>query len=63
MRVILLQTDICWADSAANVARLGKVIDHYDKVDLFVFPEMFSTGFALCRKVLRNRWTVLPCNG
>ena len=46
MKIILLQTDICWADPAANVVRLGKVIDHYDKVDLFVLPEMFSTGFC-----------------
>lgn len=46
MKIILLQTDICWADPTANVARLGEVIDHYDKVDLFVLPEMFSTGFC-----------------
>lgn len=46
MKIILLQTDICWADPVANVARLGKVIDCYDKVDLFVLPEMFSTGFC-----------------
>lgn len=46
MKIILLQTDICWADPVANVDRLEKVIDHYDKVDLFVLPEMFSTGFC-----------------
>ena len=47
MKVILLQTDICWADPAANVAYMDKLISaHAQDTDLFVLPEMFSTGFC-----------------
>lgn len=47
MKVILLQTDICWADPAANVAYMDKLISaHAQGTDLFVLPEMFSTGFC-----------------
>ena len=47
MKVILLQTDIRWADPAANVAYMDKLISvHAQGTDLFVLPEMFSTGFC-----------------
>lgn len=47
MKVILLQTDIRWADPAANVAYMDKLISaHEQGADLFVLPEMFSTGFC-----------------
>lgn len=50
MKIILLQTDICWADPASNMIHMGKVLEEYnkEKVDLFVLPEMFSTGFCTC---------------
>ena len=47
MKIILLQTDICWASPSVNVNAIDAVIDTYNKdVDLFVLPEMFSTGFC-----------------
>lgn len=47
MKIILLQTDICWANPAANVSSIDRILDTYGKeIDLFVFPEMFSTGFC-----------------
>lgn len=48
MKIILLQTDIVWANPAANVTCLETVFNQYanEKVDLFVLPEMFSTGFC-----------------
>ena len=47
MKVILLQTDIRWADPAANVACMDTLINaHAQDTDLFILPEMFSTGFC-----------------
>ena len=64
MKVILLQTDICWADPAANVAYMDKLISaHAQDTDLFVLPEMFPPDFVLRRKVLPNHLIVLPFSG
>lgn len=46
MKVIVLQTDICWANPKANVQRLEAMIDRHGNADLIVLPEMFSTGFC-----------------
>lgn len=47
MKVALLQQDIVWADPEANRRRLQQLLDTLpEDVDLCVFPEMFSTGFA-----------------
>ena len=46
MRVTLLQRDIVWANPSANVAAMERAITAGDVADLYVLPEMFSTGFA-----------------
>lgn len=46
MKVSILQRDIVWAMPAENVMRTNQVIDRLPKSDLYVLPEMFSTGFA-----------------
>lgn len=46
MKVVILQTDICWANPKENRTRAEKMLDGYGEVDLFVLPEMFSTGFC-----------------
>ena len=46
MKIVILQTDICWANPAENRARAEKMIEGYGEADLFVLPEMFSTGFC-----------------
>lgn len=49
MRVSLLQTDIIWNDSAANLKRYGPMLEEAaeNQAELVVFPEMFNTGFSL----------------
>ena len=50
MRISLLQTDIVWADKAANLQNLEKTSASLKgKTDLLVLPEMFSTGFCTDR--------------
>ena len=46
MKIVLLQTDIAWANPEANVKNADAEIDKYEGVDLYVLPEMFSTGFC-----------------
>lgn len=46
MDVVLLQRDIIWADPKSNRAGIDKAFERNGRADLFVLPEMFSTGFA-----------------
>ncbi len=46
MKIALLQTDIVWSNPQENVRRAGKMIEEIGQADLYVLPEMFSTGFA-----------------
>ena len=46
MKIVILQTDIVWANPSVNVEKADEIINRYDGVDIFVLPEMFSTGFC-----------------
>ena len=46
MKITILQRDIVWADTKLNVARADEAIDRNAGADLYVLPEMFSTGFC-----------------
>lgn len=46
MRVTLIQMDIAWGDIDANCRTADKQINAVPGSDLYVLPEMWSTGFA-----------------
>lgn len=46
MKVELLQKDLVWADPEANLAAFDAEIAARPGADLYVLPEMFTTGFA-----------------
>ena len=46
MKVTILQRDIEWANPVLNVQRAEEAIDRNAGADLYVLPEMFSTGFC-----------------
>ena len=46
MKVTVLQRDIVWADPAENRRRSADAIERNPGADLYVLPEMFSTGFC-----------------
>ncbi len=48
MKITLLQRDICWGDSALNVQRADEAIAALPCADIYILPEMFSTGFNSC---------------
>lgn len=46
MKVTLLQTNPAWADSESNIRQAQQLMDSCPGSDLYVLPEMWSTGFA-----------------
>ena len=46
MIVSALQNDIFWCDREKNSESFGKLLSQAPASDLYVLPEMFSTGFA-----------------
>ena len=46
MRVVLLQRSLAWGDPEANLSHLDQALDNNPGADLYVLPEMFTTGFA-----------------
>lgn len=46
MNVTILQTDIEWGNPQENIRRAQRMIDEHPGADLYVLPEMWSTGFA-----------------
>ena len=46
MKVTILQRDIIWADPSKNIQRANEAIDNNPGSDIYVLPEMFSTGFC-----------------
>lgn len=46
MKVSIIQLDIQWADVAENIRRADALIGSNPGADLYVLPEMFSTGFC-----------------
>ncbi len=46
MRVTLLQTDIVWANPEENVRAAQQLFSEHPESDLYVLPEMWSTGFV-----------------
>ena len=46
MKITLLQRDIVWADPQANMTRNDSIFQSDGGSDLYIFPEMFSTGFC-----------------
>lgn len=46
MRVTILQRNIEWANPVLNIQRADEAISRNAGADLYVLPEMFSTGFC-----------------
>ena len=47
MKVTILQRDILWGDICANLTRASEAVDACPGADLYVLPEMFTTGFCV----------------
>lgn len=47
MKITVIQQDIAWKDVEENIRRIGKLLAKADKSDLYLLPEMCSTGFCM----------------
>jgi omega-amidase len=47
MKITILQTDIKWADINANIDNAEHLIEEASHSDIYVLPEMWSTGYAI----------------
>lgn len=45
MKIAVIQTDIAWGEIGANIASARSMMDREPGADLYVLPEMFTTGF------------------
>ena len=46
LRISLIQADIAWEDTQANLAHFGELLHQLPATDIVVLPEMFSTAFS-----------------
>lgn len=46
MKTTILQTDIAWGDTGENLRRCEQLLDRSAGSDLYLLPEMFTTGFC-----------------
>lgn len=54
MRISLIQMDIVWGDPQANCQKMRSFVAENPGADLYVLPEMFSTGFNGDAELLEN---------
>lgn len=47
MKISLLQRDVVWKNPKENLNRLDTLMEKIKPADLYVLPEMFTTGFVL----------------
>ena len=47
MKITIIQQDIIWKDVDANVKSLEQLVANAERADLYLFPEMCSTGFCM----------------
>ena len=47
MKIGIVQADIVWCDPRANIARAEALIAGAESAELYILPEMWSTGFVI----------------
>lgn len=47
MKIGLVQPDIIWCDKRANIAKVEALIAGTEEAELYILPEMWSTGFVI----------------
>jgi predicted amidohydrolase len=47
MKIALIQMNLTWCDTAANLRRAEELIANAPGADIYVLPEMFTTGFCM----------------
>lgn len=61
MKINLLQLDLVWASPESNRAKAEHIIKSQEKADVYILPEMFSTGFATVPEGIAEEWADGTC--
>lgn len=55
LKITIIQPDIIWEDINSNLEKYTALIEQIESTDLIVFPEMFTTGFSMNPKMLKEK--------
>ena len=62
MKINLIQMDLLWASPNANRQQATALMRSMEKADVYVLPEMFSTGFATQPEGIAEDWNDDGCD-
>lgn len=54
LKITIVQPDMHWENAKANLAKYTKMLANVLSTDLIVFPEMFTTGFSMQSRKLKQ---------
>lgn len=63
MKLTLIQQDLVWKNPSENVRKADMAIDRNPGSDIYILPEMFTTGFVTEPKGAQNHATPTRCTG
>lgn len=63
MKVVIVQQDIIWAEPERNLAALDRIFTGLPEADLYILPEMFTTGFATEPEGIAEEFINGSCRG
>ncbi len=55
LKITIIQPDIIWEDIKSNLEKYSEIMNNIDSTDVIVLPEMFTTGFSMNPKVLKEK--------
>lgn len=55
LKITIIQPDIIWENVQANLDKFSVIIAGIELTDVIVLPEMFTTGFSMNPKVLKEK--------
>jgi omega-amidase len=55
LKITIIQPDIIWEDIKLNLEKYSEIIKGIESTDVIVLPEMFTTGFSMNPKVLKEK--------
>ena len=55
LKITLIQPNIVWEDTRANLEKYTKMISEVETTDVIVLPEMFTTGFSMAPEKLKEK--------
>jgi len=55
LKITIIQPNIFWEDIKSNLDKYSEIISGIESTDVIVLPEMFTTGFSMNPKVLKEK--------